>query len=85
LWTCRDGGTLQEAIERCKEYGLTFDAVNSNPPSQTSYLRNQLEKGNVFSTRKIYADLYVDDKSPGSIDFFLKIDVKKTCANYEKR
>jgi hypothetical protein len=29
--------------------------------------------------RKIYADLYVDDKSPGSIDHFLELDPKEEC------
>lgn len=44
-----------------------------------------LEKGEVFATRKIFADLYIDDRSPGSIEFFLNIDVEKTCKNYENR
>jgi hypothetical protein len=85
LWTCRDAGALQEAIERCKEYGLTFDTVNSNSPTQAKYMQKMLAHDQVFATRKIFADLYVDDRSPGSIEFFLKIDVEKTCKKYEKR
>lgn len=85
LWTCRDSGPLQEAIDRCKEYGMFFDSVNSNAPSQAQYMKKVLTKGEVFATRKIFADIYVDDRSPGSIEFFLSIDVEKTCKNYEKR
>jgi len=85
LWTCRDASYLAEAIERCKEYGITFDAVNYNAPSQTAYMSEQMKKGKVFATRKIYADLYVDDRSPGSIEYFLNIDVKATCDNFKDR
>jgi len=85
LWTCRDSISLQEAIDRCKEEGLVFDAVNTNSISQVRYMSEKLKNGEVFATKKIFADLYVDDKSPGSIEFFLGIDVEKTCKNYEKR
>lgn len=85
LWTCRDAGSLQEAIDRCNEHGLVFDSANSNSPSQVQYMRKMLAKGDIFATRKIFADLYIDDRSPGSIEFFLNIDVENTCKNYENR
>lgn len=85
LWTCREGWTLQEAMERCKEQGIEFDAVNDNAPSQTKYMVEKLKEGSIFAHRKIFADIYVDDRSPGSIDYFLKIDVKSTCANFKDR
>lgn len=85
LWTCREGKSLEEAIQRCKEQGLEFDAVNENTPFELGYMERQKAKGNMFATRKIYADIYVDDKSPGSIDFFLKIDVQKTCDSFKDR
>lgn len=84
LWTCREGKALKEAVERCKEHGLIFTSVNDNTPSQHEYNRNlKMDGGEAFAQRKIYADLYVDDKAPGSIDFFLKINVKKTMKNFE--
>lgn len=49
LWTCREGEELEEAIMLCKAYGLTFDRINENIDG--TY------------TRKIKADLYVDDKA----------------------
>ena len=48
-------------------------------------MERQKAKGNIFATRKIYADIYVDDKAPGSIDYFLKIDVQKTCDSFKDR
>lgn len=85
LWTCREGKSLEEAVQRCKEQGLEFDAINENTPYELDYMERQKAKGNTFATRKIYADIYVDDKAPGSIDFFLKIDVQKTCNSFKDR
>lgn len=55
LWTCRNGKYLEEAIEWCKNHGLEFDAVNENLK----------EVENLYGgyTRKVFADLYVDDKN----------------------
>lgn len=84
LWTCREGKSLREAIRRCKEQGLEFISFNDNTPAQKEYnRRNQMLGEDAFAQRKIYADLYVDDKAPGSIDFFLKLDVAKTMKKFE--
>lgn len=83
LWTCREGGALQEAIDRCREIGLEFDAVNDNAPSQQIWRSQALkESGHIFAQRKVFANIYVDDRAPGSIEFFLKINVEKTCENF---
>lgn len=55
LWTCRDGMNLVDAIVWCADHGLFFDAVNDNLESH-----KKRYKGN---SRKILADLYIDDKS----------------------
>lgn len=55
LWTCRDGMNLVYAIVWCAEQGLFFDAVNDNLESH-----KKKYKGN---SRKILADLYIDDKA----------------------
>ena len=55
LWTCRVGLNLTQAVRFCKQHGLEFDAVNENVPEI-------LEKYGSES-RKISADLYIDDKS----------------------
>jgi len=53
LWTCRRDQTLDQAIEWCQDQGLDFDAVNTNLPERIA------EYG--CDTRKISADLYIDD------------------------
>lgn len=55
LWTCRCGEALEAAIVWCRMFGLEFDAVNENVPGT-------LEKYGTES-RKISADVYVDDRS----------------------
>ena len=57
LWTVREG-TLLEAVEYCKNKGLEFYAVNKNFPEET------LEPG---ISRKIVADIYIDDRNLGGI------------------
>lgn len=87
LWTCREGKYLDEAIEACKKLGLEFDSHNENSPSQKKYQIEVIEKenGETFAISKIFADIYVDDRAHGSIDFFLGIDVKNTCKNFGER
>lgn len=56
LWTCRTGAALIEAIDYCRwELDLVFDAVNDNLPEKIA------EHG--CNCRKVYADVYVDDKN----------------------
>ena len=81
LWTCREGKSLEEAVSRCKEQGLQFDAINGNTPFELEYMKKKLEEGEVFATRKIFASFYLDDKAY-NIDFFLKIDAKATCESF---
>lgn len=55
LWTCRAGDRLDEAVEWCNMHGLCFDAVNENLPEIIELYGSD--------SRKITADLYIDDKS----------------------
>jgi hypothetical protein len=54
LWTCRHDERLAEAVKAAESFGIVFDAVNENPFSGYEDLGD---------TRKIYADLYVDDRA----------------------
>lgn len=56
LWTCRAGRELEEALAFCREHGVEFYAVNRNHPDETSETQ---------TSRKIDADLYLDDKILG--------------------
>jgi hypothetical protein len=56
LWTFRTGKELDEAVEFCKKNGVEFYAVNKNYPEE------------VFDetiSRKINADIFIDDKNAG--------------------
>lgn len=55
LWTCRSGEMLQKAVDWCEEQGLRFDALNENLPEIVEKFGGD--------SRKIYADLYIDDKA----------------------
>ena len=59
LWTSRDNDSpernLDAAVDFCADQGLTFDAVNRNIPEVIAMFHND--------TRKVYADLYLDDKA----------------------
>lgn len=55
LWTCRSGRELDDAISYCDAIDLHFDYVNCNA------VENIVKYGGRDS-RKIYADIYLDDK-----------------------
>lgn len=60
LWTVREGKTLQDAVEWCKARGVNFYAVNKDYPEETA------DNNNHFS-RKIKADLFIDDRNIGGL------------------
>lgn len=57
LWTFRHGDSLREAVEFCRKNGLEFYAVNAS------------FDGEIYSedtaSRKIDADLFIDDRNLG--------------------
>lgn len=57
LWTCRGGERLDEAVEWCREQGLEFDAINDNIPE--NYDIHPFNP----NPRKVFADVYIDDKA----------------------
>ena len=60
LWTSRAGEDLVSAIDWCGDRGLHFCEVNENAPSNVSKYASKCQKG----TRKVYADIYIDDHNP---------------------
>ncbi len=56
LWTCRFGKELDEAVEFCRDNGIEFYSINRNHPEETP---------DMMTSRKIDADLYIDDKIIG--------------------
>ena len=60
LWSVREGKLLEDAIEWCRERGVEFYAVNKDFPEE------KVEYNNHFS-RKIKADLWIDDRNIGGL------------------
>ena len=72
MWTCREdvfpgepcvfpvGNHLSDAIEFCRSYGLEFDAINQSI--------DEMSNSGLKFSRKIFADVYIDDKSVGFDD-----------------
>lgn len=54
LWTCREGRRLGEAAAFLVRNGLRPDYVNANAPQAIRMLGHD--------PRKVYADVYIDDK-----------------------
>ena len=60
LWSVREGELLEEAVEWCRQRGVEFYAVNRDYPEE------EKEKNNHFS-RKLKADLFIDDRNVGGL------------------
>ena len=58
LWTYRAGRELQAAVDFCQKRGVTFYAINKNFPEET-YTSEM--------SRKIVADIYIDDRNYGGL------------------
>ena len=56
LWTFRAGDYLDEAVEYCRQNGIEFYAVNKSYPE---------EQFDLSMSRKIDADLFIDDRNVG--------------------
>lgn len=57
MWTVRTGSLLQEAVDYCKSKGLKFYAANKNYP----------EEDVTTASRKLNADLFIDDRNIGGL------------------
>jgi len=56
LWTFRVGEELEDAVEYCRKKGIEFYAINRNYPEEVY---------DESVSRKINADVYIDDKNVG--------------------
>ncbi|MBT8273722.1 MAG: hydrolase [Bacteroidia bacterium] len=58
LWTYRHGDRLDAAVEFCKKKGVDFYCVNKSFPE---------EDFDNTKSRKIHADLFIDDRNIGGV------------------
>ena len=66
IWTCRTGDDLLVAINWLLENKIEFDKINDNHPDNI--------KTYAGNTRKVYADVYVDDKQVGFLPRWREIE-----------
>ncbi len=59
LWTYRSGKELEEAVEYCRRNGVVFYAINASYPEE--------EFDEEYDSRKIDADLFIDDRNIGGL------------------
>ena len=80
LWSVREGGLLEEAVEYCRKRGVEFYAVNKDYPEEKTTDRN-------FS-RKLKVDMFIDDRNLGGIPdwgtIYRMIKEKKSYADIVK-
>ncbi|GAB6982499.1 BT0820 family HAD-type phosphatase [Prevotella dentasini] len=60
LWSVREGRLLQEAVDWCRSRGVEFWAVNKDYPEEE-------ESKNRNFSRKIKADMFIDDRNMGGL------------------
>lgn len=60
LWSVREGKLLDEAVAFCRSRGLEFYAVNGNLPEEE-------QESVSMRSRKVNADLYIDDRNVGGL------------------
>ena len=60
LWSVREGQLLDDAVQWCRERGIEFYAVNRDYPEETA-------AGNDHFSRKIKADIFIDDRNLGGL------------------
>ena len=60
LWTCREGELLEAALQWCHERGVEFYASNRDYPEETT-------ENNPHFTRKLKADIFIDDRNVGGL------------------
>ena len=60
LWSVREDGLLQEAVDWCHRRGVDFWTVNKDYPEE------ERSKNNHFS-RKLKVDMFIDDRNVGGL------------------
>ena len=60
LWTVREGQSLDDAVQFCRDRGLEFYAINRDYPEE-------LAENNRHFSRKLKVDVFIDDRNLGGI------------------
>lgn len=61
LWTVREGDLLEEALQWCYARGVYFYAANKDYPEENG------RESNASYSRKLKADIFIDDRNLGGL------------------
>ncbi|KAB2869634.1 MAG: hydrolase [Bacteroidales bacterium] len=64
MWTVREGKSLEDAVEFCRNNGVEFYAVNRNHPEEV--MDNE-------TPRKLLVDIFIDDRNIGGFVGWSKV------------
>lgn len=79
LWTMRNGEELEEALDWCRRRGVEFYAVNSTASEMVG------EEMNPHLSKKLHADVFIDDRNIGGIPSWTEIyDIVTKGKTYEQ-
>jgi len=73
IWTCREGSEQEKMIEWLKKKEIPYDNINDNHPAKTKEYKS--------NSRKVHADMYIDDKNILGIPAWDKIHNTITSQN----
>jgi hypothetical protein len=65
IWTCRSRKSLVDMVNWLIEYGIPFNRINDNAPG--------CSKRYGYNSRKVYADVYIDDGQIGGLPAWREI------------
>ena len=65
IWTCREGKYETEMIHWLEKHEIPFDCINGHAPGAAESFG--------YESRKIYADVYIDDHNLGGLPSWREI------------
>lgn len=85
LWTVREGELLQEAVDWCGTRGVHFYKVNRDWDENNEEEHLGSDSGHRKYSRKIKADLFIDDRNIGGLPEWTAIyDIISKRISYEQ-
>ena len=66
LWTCRSGKQLLDAVNFLLKSDIHFDRINDHEPQNEELYGTE--------SRKVFADIYIDDKNLGGFPGWMVVE-----------
>jgi len=65
IWTCREQEDQEAMVEWLAEHKIPYDQINEHDP--------EMLKNFHYESRKVYADIYIDDRNLGGLPSWREI------------